>query len=206
MQSLPFKPKATKQQAGKKKKKCYSITVNPARFLWVYHIFFSPCDVLWVSAGRWSSASSCLSFNSHNFTRRLLLQEHNLWAKNKASLLLNEPFYLFKVESLFFIKQLKSSAWGMVVFLSTFCETMHGIIYKHKIGLFLTYTWFLAQENWKSEIIWHLGLIFWFLALKQAWMVVWTLFAENSVLCWLEAPCGRQTHLTLVHHQTLLRC
>lgn len=145
MQSLPLKPKATKQQAGKKKK-CYSITVNPARFLWVYHIFFSPCDVLWVSAGRWSSASSCLSFNSHNFTRRLLLQEHNLWAKNKASLLLNEPFNLFKVESLFFIKQLKSSAWGMVVFLSTFCETMHGIIYKHKISLFLTYTWFLAQE------------------------------------------------------------
>lgn len=58
----------------------------------------------------------------------------------------------------------------------------------------------------RSEIIWHLGLIFRFLALKQAWMVVWTLFAENSVLCWLEAPCGRQTHLTLVHHQTLLRC
>lgn len=46
---------------------------------------------------------------------------------------------------------------------------------------FLTYTWFLAQENWKSEIIWHLGLFFRYRGeegLKQAWMVEWTLSAE----------------------------
>lgn len=76
--------------ANRKKIYHYSITVNPVCYLWAHHIFFTTrvSDVLWVSARRRSCASSCLSFNSHNFTRRLRLVfwdlEHNLWAKNKV--------------------------------------------------------------------------------------------------------------------------
>lgn len=70
----------------KKRRKYYFMTMNPGHFLWAYRIFPSTAsDVLWVSAGRRSTASSCLSFNSHNFTRRLLLvfweERHNLFAK-----------------------------------------------------------------------------------------------------------------------------
>lgn len=134
-----------------------------------------------------------------------IISEPKIKSERYKASLLHEPFnLLFRVESLFFIKELKSSA-GWLCFPwfshnSSFSETKKWQYLQAQQVPILNFPMILGTRKWKNlKMTLTVGP-------KQAWMLLLSLLAENSVLGWLEAPCGRQTHLTLVHHHRLMQC